>query len=528
MNKANSKAPGLYFETVKSPADIETLRTDIAGFVGPTERGPIGHLTRVEGWRDYLRQFGGEIQTYDTPFCIRGYFENGGEVAYVVRTLGTPNAAASAVWQIDNLDSGTNQWLPSTPAAGGFLSSRYTIEASSPGEWANGLRVSINYLLRGHRGEPQLTLRVMPRNGQPEYLSGISPDQLEQQVAERFNLIRITAVPGHVPTASPHQGPLQMSWPSIELQNGSEQPADLNRYLADVDYLLAEPEVALIVLPDMYHLPDPHKDPYLLLAQVATRADDALDRQVIVTPPLAELDVNPANQWARLRRLQLAGGSARSVAVYQPWLDVQNPLGSVIDPLRRVPPVGHVAGLISRLDRERGAHHTPANAILVDAVDVSLGYNAFEQGRLVESGLNPLRCRQGRGLQVWGGRTLADRKENPEGLYLAHRRLIHRLVRAMRRVAEPLVFGNNGPQLWLVLVRAITTVLLRAYRAGSLKGERPEQAFRVICDESNNPTHTQDLGQVRCDIKLAPAVPMEFITLRIAISREGRLEMISP
>ncbi len=230
----------------------------------------------------------------------------------------------------------------------------------------------------------------------------------------------------------------------------------------------------------------------------------------------------------QLRRQQLsAGNSARSIVVYQPWLEVKNPLGGVIEPLRRIPPVGHVAGLISRLDRERGAHHTPANAELYDAVDASRTYDALEQGDLVNIGLNPLRCRQGSGLQVWGGRTLADKQTDPEGLYLAHRRLIHRLVRAIRRVAAPLVFSSNGPQLWLVLVRAITTVLLQAYRAGALKGARPEQAFRVICDESNNPPNIQDLGQVYCSIQLAPAVPMEFITLRIAMSSEGRLEVIS-
>ena len=527
MTNTSLRAPGLYFEAVKAQTDIETLRTDIAGFVGPTERGPVSRLTRVEGWRDYVNQFGGETQTYDMPFCLRGYFENGGEVAYVVRTLGTPNAVASAVWQVGDLDPVTSQWLPSAPASGGFVSSRYIIEAANPGEWANGLRVSIDYLLRGRKGRPQLTIKVVPRKGEPEYLWAISPDLLEQQVAERSNLIRITAVPGHIPAASLHLGPLRVTWGPIDLQNGSEQPADLNQYIADVDYLLDEPEVALIALPDMYRLPAPHTDPYLLLAQVAARADVSLDRQIIVTLPLDEVGVNSASRWVQFRRQQLTARSARSVVVYQPWLDVKNPLGGVIDPLRRVPPVGHVAGLISRLDRERGAHHTPANAMVFDAVDTSQTYDAFEQGNLVESGLNPVRCRHSRGLEVWGGRTLADRQTDPEGLYLAHRRLIHRLVRAIRRVAEPLVFSSNGPQLWLVLVRAITTVLLQAYRAGALKGERPEQAFRVTCDESNNPSSLQDLGQVSCDIQLALAVPMEFITLRIAISREGRLEVIS-
>lgn len=527
MIDASLKAPGLYFEAVKSPADIETLRTDIAGFIGPTARGPVGRLTRVDGWRDYVSQFGGETQTDYTPFCLRGYFENGGEVAYVVRVLGTSNAAATAAWQVGKLEPGTSRWMPSAPAAAGFVSSKYNIVATSPGEWANGLRLSIEYLLRGHSDEPQLTIKVGSGNVETEFLSAISPAILEQQVAERSNLIRVAAIPGNVPAATPHQGPLRITWEPIELQNGSEEPADLDQYLSAADLLIAEPEAALIAMPDMYRLPDPANDPYQLLSRIAARADSALDRQVIVTLPVKEVGVNAAKQWVQLRRQQLSDRSARSVSAYQPWLDVKNPLGGVIAPLRRVPPVGHVAGLISRLDRERGAHHTPANAILFDAVDTSQAYDAFEQSNLVENGLNPLRCRHGRGLEVWGGRTLADRQKDPEGLYLAHRRLIHRLVRAIRRVAEPLVFSSNGPQLWLVLVRAITTILLQAYRAGALKGERPEQAFRVVCDESNNPQSLQDLGQVQCDILLAPAVPMEFITLRIAISSEGRLEVIS-
>jgi uncharacterized protein len=523
MINTSLKTPGAYFESVKPTAEIETLRTDIAGFIGPTERGPVGQLTRVDGWRDFVNQFGGETLSYDMPFCVRGYFENGGEVAYIVRTSGGPFKPAAADWKVGELHAETHQWLPAGPAAGGFFASRYCIEATSPGVWGNGLRVEISYLQRGRSGAPQLTIKVVPSSGAGEFLPAVLPALLEQQVAEQSGLIRITAISGSAPSATLHQGPLGLSWGPIELKNGNEQPADSNRYLKDVEALLAEPEVALIVIPDLYRLPDPHH----LLALVAARSDESLDRQVIIAPPRDELDVNQSVQWALLRREQLAARSARSVAVYQPWLDVRNPLGGVIEPLRRVPPVGHVAGCISRLDRERGAQYTPANTTLVDAVDASRAYDFFEQGVLVENGLNPLRCRQGRGLEVWGGRTLADPQADPEGLYLAHRRLIHRLVRAIRRVTAPLVFGNNGPQLWLVLVRAITTVLLQAFRAGALKGERPEESFRVTCDESNNPVSQQDLGQVICEIQLAPAVPMEFITLRIAISTEGRLELIN-
>jgi phage tail sheath protein FI len=98
-------------------------------------------------------------------------------------------------------------------------------------------------------------------------------------------------------------------------------------------------------------------------------------------------------------------------------------------------------------------------------------------------------------------------------------------VRVIRGVAEPLVFETNGPALWLALARGATTVLLEAWRAGGLQGDRAAQAFQVRCDATNNPPEQQDLGMTMCEISLAPAVPMEFITLRVALSAQGALDV---
>jgi len=178
--------------------------------------------------------------------------------------------------------------------------------------------------------------------------------------------------------------------------------------------------------------------------------------------------------------------------------------------------------VISRLDRERGAHHTPANAQLFEALDVSQRFDEPAQTLLYAAGVNLLRCAPGRGIQVWGSRTLSF---DESGRFVAHRRLIHRLVRAIRRVAEPLVFHTNGPELWLTFVRSITTVLLEAYRAGALKGARPEEAFRVRCDEKTTTPQDIENGRMFGEIEVAPATPMEFIMLRIAVSADATLEV---
>ena len=187
-----------------------------------------------------------------------------------------------------------------------------------------------------------------------------------------------------------------------------------------------------------------------------------------------------------------------------------------------LPPSGYVAGVISRLDRQRGPQHTPANEPVLEVFDVAQSFRESERAVLNEAGVNLVKCFPGQGLLVWGGRTLGTGTGN---VFVAHRRLIHRLVRAIRRVAEPLVFDLNGPELWLALVRTITTVLLEAFRAGGLKGARPEEAFFVQCDEHDESSRGDRRGTGRLRDRPGAGRPMEFILLRVALSAEGRLEV---
>jgi len=245
------------------------------------------------------------------------------------------------------------------------------------------------------------------------------------------------------------------------------------------------------------------------------------DRLVVLDLPPAP-DAEAVIRWSGSMRNAAGQPGARAAAAYHPPVSVADPLGGIARPMRTIAPSGHVAGLISGLDRSRGAQYTPANATLSGVADVASSYDLAGRAALNEAGINLLLCRPGQGIQVWGGRTLLDR---PEGRYIAHRRLIHRLVRAVRRAAEPLVFETNGPALRLALVRAATSVLLEAWRAGGLQGSRAEEAFQVRCDAGNNPPDQQELGVAICEIALAPAVPMEFVTLRISLSAQGSLDV---
>lgn len=531
--------PGLYVTAVPRPQEPSPLRSDVAGFAGHTRRGPVMEAVRVEGWRHYLREFGGLIPEPHTPFALRGYFENGGEVAYIIRLAAPSAKSAFALWTIGALDPDTQQWLPESPFKSGFQAAAYSIEASSPGTWANGLRVAIRYRLEGRLNRPELDITVDVDGEATEYLVGLNPNNtdlpLEEQVTSSSNLIRLSPVgpkPATTSSTGVLPGPRIKSWDTLVLDGGFDgKPVSQSEYRVAIEKLGDEPEIALVALPDLHDdiksdddLKKSDEECWDLLTALINQAELLHDRLVLVDLPPDQQDALSAVAWLGGQGLRSLDDPAvfRSAAVYHPRLLIPDPFGGVANPLRTIPPSGHVAGLISLLDRQRGAHHTPANAELLEPVDVVQTFTEVEQAQFLTEGINPVRCFPGRGLQVWGGRTLG---REVSGRFVAHRRLIHRLVRVIRRVAEPLAFDTNGPELWLTLTRAITTVLLEAFRAGALKGGQADEAFRVRCDSTTTSPNDQDEGRVFCEIDVAPATPMEFISIRIALAAEGKLEV---
>jgi uncharacterized protein len=504
-----AELPGLTVEVVAPPGDLPPpLRTDVAGFIGATRRGPLGEPVRVEGLTGYRDLFGDLDAGATTSYAVRGYFENGGELAWVVRVGGT-GAAATAEWSVADLT--------------GFPATGYRVVASSPGTWADGGRVTIWYRSASLAGPPEVDIRVTVPGEPVEVFTRVPAAEVAERLAASL-LVRLVAESSPAAAAPVLPGPARRSKVTeLKLCGGTGAAAGLDDYLAAVEALADQPEVAIVAAPDLGgHLVADNDRQAVMTALLGTAAG-RLDRLVLLDLPPGPAGGTPgtgdALAWVTTM-LPEDSVLRRAGAVYYPGLLVPDPLGGPAAPLRAVPPSGHVAGVISRLDRERGAHHTPANAVLDDAVDLDPALTEPEQVAISGAGLNLLRCAPGRGLQVWGGRTL-----DPDHPYVAHRRLLHRLVRAVHRAADPLVFDVNGPELRLSLVRAVTSVLLAAFRAGALAGARPQDGFRVVCDESNNPPGA-DPGQVVCEIAVAPAVPMEFIHLRLLVGPEGRLEVV--
>lgn len=213
-------------------------------------------------------------------------------------------------------------------------------------------------------------------------------------------------------------------------------------------------------------------------------------------------------------------------ALYYPWLKntqdypVPNHPGQVVTG-RLVPPCGHVAGIFARTDRDRGVFKAPANVEVQDALDLELSIDNALQEQLNPVGINCLRAFPGRGIRVWGARTLS---RGANWRYVNVCRIFLTLGRWIDRKMIWATFEPSSPRLWIRIQRELSAYLTRLWQQGALQGATPEQAFYVKCDAETNPPEQREAGQVITEIGLAAASTAEFIVVRI-IHRIGVTEV---
>jgi hypothetical protein len=208
------------------------------------------------------------------------------------------------------------------------------------------------------------------------------------------------------------------------------------------------------------------------------------------------------------KRLVIGQQEPVNGALYYPWLVTS----SKPDP---VPPCGHVAGIYGRSDAKTGVFKAPANEEIFGVLDLETQIDNSIQDMLNPARVNCLRAFPGRGIRVWGARTVGPVPGNLDWLYVNVRRLFLTVRRWIDLNMGWAAFEPNDSRLWVRIQRELTTFLAKLQRDGALQGATPAEAFFVKCDSENNPPEVRDAGQVVIEIGLAPLSPAEFIIVRI-------------
>ena len=205
-------------------------------------------------------------------------------------------------------------------------------------------------------------------------------------------------------------------------------------------------------------------------------------------------------------------------ALYFPWIKVFDRATQLLDPDGDgeilVGPSGHMAGIYSRVDHERGVHKAPANEVVRGALGT-----AYRISRNLQDGLNPggVNCIRdiNDNITVWGARTIGGDK-NTDLKYINVRRTLIFLRKSIDEGTQWVVFEPNDRSLWAKIVRNVTAFLTVVWRDGALFGSSPQEAFYVKCDDETNPPENRDLGRVTTEIGVSIVRPAEFVIFRIS------------
>ncbi|MGH4014968.1 MAG: phage tail sheath family protein [Pseudonocardiaceae bacterium] len=228
-------------------------------------------------------------------------------------------------------------------------------------------------------------------------------------------------------------------------------------------------------------------------------------------PALPPDPVQEQRDLVQEQRDRLAGEAGGYGALYYPWLWAR-------DGERPLPPCGHLAGIYSRSDQRVGVHKAPANEVIEGVLDLQANLTGPHVGELYEQGVNCLRALPGRGIRVWGARTLSA---DPTWRDVNARRLVGTISRWVERFMTNLVHEPNDVRLWVRIMRELTAYLDGLFQRGALKGRTADEAFFVKCDNETNPSDVIDAGMVVTQIGVAPTMPAEFIIVRAIHGASG-------
>jgi phage tail sheath protein FI len=512
-------SPGVYIEEIRTgPVPIEGVGTSTAGFVGQTERGPATPRL-VTSWLEYQRWFGGPIDTSVSylPWAVQGFFDNGGQRAFVARITATGSQPAAVELPTEDGTQTLRLQAVGDGAWGNNVFARVILPQNQTGT-EQGFRLTLVY----YTNPPDPFLDPFdpanfpnPARRDPDYTEEY-PNLRLDPLGSSYVLTTLNAA-SHLVEATwtadqPPSLPNAAAFADARLQGGEDgpAPAGVADYQGDttsgLTALEAVDEIALLCIPDEV------KGPLAQLREALLLQCERLKDRFAV---LQEQDGLGDPQNIRINRTSLYG------ATYWPWIRVFDPRTQ--DTLL-VPPGGHVLGIYARTDINRGVHKAPANeevrGIVTRDLPGNLGPLEFKvtkgaQDILNPRGINVIRDFRAdrRGIRVWGARTIAD---DAQWRYVNVRRLFIFLEESIDEGTQFVVFEPNYEATWATVRLSITNFLLRVWRDGALAGITPEEAFFVRCDRTTMTQDDIDNGRLICYIGVAPVKPAEFVIFRIS------------
>lgn len=500
--------PGVYIEEI--PSGVRTITgvaTSITAFIGAARRGPVDSPVRVQSFAEFQRSFGGLWHRSPMTYAVHQFFQNGGSDALTVRVVNIPAPLTGKA--IGNADS-------------------LNLEAASPGEWGNKLRVRVDDDTRAEIGTEQLfnlTVRDTGTGATERFLNvsvlSTHPRFVGKVLEEESKLIRLV-LPW--PTTRPAETDAAADRATFA---GGDDGGGTGTPITDAQVSgssLAADKRGLWALEkaDLFNLLciPPYSFDGDIRAETRTAAANyCRDRRAFYI-------VDPLSGWKEPSHLTDAAtgltgpdwglNPSENAALFFPRLRAPDPLQE--GRLAEFVPCGAIAGAMARTDSQRGVWKAPAgiDVPLNGVSELSVRLTDGENGQLNPLGVNCLRAFPDSGRVVWGARTLrgADSLAS-EWKYIPVRRLALFIEESLFRGTKWVVFEPNDEPLWAQIRLNIGAFMHNLFRQGAFQGQSKREAYYVKCDGETTTQSDINSGIVNIEVGFLPLKPAEFVVIKI-------------
>ena len=550
-------APGVYTEEVEmGNKPIEGVSTSTAGFIGETDRGPT--MPRlITGLEQFLRLYGEFHPESYLPYAVEGFFNNGGKRCFICRIVGKNSSSAifevpahSDKSSVSSSHEKSGEEKPQNPSkaaaseslketspgaespqgnSGGNPGKAFNVKTIGPGAWGNRVAIKIGSASLSALNPKLFKLIIIywktappkpvvdptdpdkqrdSNRREPSFIEvydnlsseASSSDYYEKKINNISSFVEVSKISDALP---PPTGGLKF------LEGGSDgAKIDLSDYKGKsganpgertgLSAFTEVDEISMVCIPN-------ENDFMGLTDEIVKHCELMKDRFAVLQ----------ASQNAGLVSKLIPPLDSKYAAFYYPWIKVMD---QFTNSPKLIPPGGHLLGIYARSDTERGVYKAPANEIVRGAVGLQFSLTKGEQDILNPRGVNCIKAFRGRGIRVWGARTISS---DPIWKYVNVRRLFLYIEESIEEGTQWVVFEPNNQRLWARVKQTVTDFLTRVWKDGALMGTTPDEAFFVKCDETTMTPDDIDNGRLIILIGIAPVKPAEFVIFRIAQWRSG-------
>jgi hypothetical protein len=232
---------------------------------------------------------------------------------------------------------------------------------------------------------------------------------------------------------------------------------------------------------------------------------------LLSTPYATEISSDYLNELVEYRRNTLNVNSSYG-GLFSPHVKIYDKYND-----RRifVPPDGYAAAQISETAANRELWFAAAgyNRGMLEVLDVSKRFSKGELDYLYDNEINPIKFVPGKGIVIWGQRTLSSIPGHLQNMS----------VRMMLLVVEPAIQVALENFLWefnTTETRATARILISSY-LDWIQAREGISSYEVVCNDTNNSSEDEGAGIMNIWLLIKPVVPVEQIPVTVALIKTG-------